>query len=451
MTKSNFQSILLALLDTLIIGQMACRRTDKVHQREAEVAQSAEAYPSLTPDGAWCWFSDPRAIYFEGEHQRTYAGWISSIGDITVAYHDHQTGKISTFVLHEKFEVDDHDHPVLQISKEGYLTVYFSKHGPPFPIQCYRSSNPEDITAWEEPMVLKLNDMEAYAGMRDSYTYQHPVYLSDEDRYFLFWRGADLKPNYSISETGGKTWSKGRILILPERIYKNRRPYLKVSSNGKDKIHFAFTDGHPNIEKENSIYYMYYQNGSLFKPDRSVIRPLGDEPVSPREASVVYDATEDHNPKAWVWDVAEGRDGSPVIAYAKIQSDTVHLYSYARWDGTAWQNHELINSGGYFPEDTPGQKQTEPEYSGGMAIDHENTDVVYLSVNRLGIFEIEKWELTNGVRWETSPVTQGSVQDNVRPVAVRNAGEGNPLQVLWMNLDHYRHYTDYHAAIKMDR
>lgn len=39
---------------------------------------------------------------------------------------------------------------------------------------------------------------------------------------------------------------------------------MKVESNGKNKIIFAFTDGHPNSEKENSIYFMYYKGGSLF-------------------------------------------------------------------------------------------------------------------------------------------------------------------------------------------
>ena len=31
----------------------------------------------------------------------------------------------------------------------------------------------------------------------------------------------------------------------------------------KSKIHIALTDGHPNKEAENSIYYMYYQKGAF--------------------------------------------------------------------------------------------------------------------------------------------------------------------------------------------
>ena len=300
-------------------------------------------------------------------------------------------------------------------------------------------------------MVLDLNDMETYAGFRNSYTYQHPVYLAAEDRYFLFWRGVDLKPNYSISEDGGKTWSKGKIFILPERIYKNRRPYLKVSSNGKDVIHFAFTDGHPNVENENSIYYMYYQHGNLFKVTGELIQSLGEDPVSPEETSIIYNAHEEGNPKSWIWDVAGDKKGRPVAAYVKLKNDSTHIYCYARWNGIDWEDHELITSGGYFPEDTPGEVQREKEYSGGISIDHEDPDIVYLAVNRDGMFEIEKWMLdADGTKWEVIPITHGSSKNNVRPFAVRNAGNDNALQVLWLHISHYRHYTDYASEIKTD-
>jgi rhamnogalacturonyl hydrolase YesR len=97
-----------------------------------------------------------------------------------------------------------------------------------------------------------------------------------------------------------------------------------------------------------------------------------------------------------------------------------------------------------------GQVQREPNYSGGMSIDHENTNTLYLSIKRDSVFEIEKWETGNGGKsWKASRFTSGSSKNNVRPVAVRGATEGNPLQVLWMCNTRYTHYTDYQAAIQM--
>ena len=125
--------------------------------------------------------------------------------------------------------------------------------------------------------------------------------LSAEDgRIYLFWRGIDNKPNYAYSVDDGEKWTKGKIFILPERSYRNRRPYLKVSSNGKDVIHFAFTDGHPRRESQNSIYYMYYRDGGLYQANGEKIGSLGDE-ISPRMTDCVYDAIPSEE-KAWMAD-----------------------------------------------------------------------------------------------------------------------------------------------------
>jgi hypothetical protein len=72
---------------------------------------NSESYTSFTFDGAWCWFSDPRAVYYEGRHKRTYASWVDSHGDVIVGYYDHETKEITTTVLEDNFEKDDHVSP----------------------------------------------------------------------------------------------------------------------------------------------------------------------------------------------------------------------------------------------------------------------------------------------------------------------------------------------------
>ncbi|MFZ6033889.1 MAG: glycoside hydrolase family 88 protein [Melioribacter sp.] len=409
----------------------------------------SESYQSLTFDGAWCWFSDPRAVYYEGKHRRTYAAWVDSYGDIIISFYDHDTKKITTKVLEDNFEADDHDNPSLLFMPDGRLMVFFTKHSSKYPILLFTMKNPEDISAWEKKE-LNLNDEETYKGFHSSYTYANPVMLSAEnDRIYLFWRGIDYKPNYSYSDDMGKTWRKSRILILPERIYNLRRPYLKVTSNGKDKIAFAFTDGHPRNESENSVYYMYYKNGAFYDAENNEIGKLDGEPVKPQNASVVYDAKLTKQ-KAWVWDVALDREENPVIVYSKFPDDSNHVYCYARFDGNTWKNFDFVNSGKWFPETPEGAIEREPNYSGGISIDHENPNVVYLSVKRDSVFEIEKWTLEKNKKWIAENITKGSSKNNVRPVSVLNADANNPLQVLWMQNTRYVHYTDFFSSIKMN-
>jgi len=441
--KSTFsiRTVKLILLSLLISSNLFAISQYAKQKPVKQTGQNSETYQSVTFDGAWCWFSDPRAVYYEGAHKRTYTGWINSYGDIFVASYDHITGQMQSRKLFDHLEIDDHDSPSILIDIQGYLLVFFSKHASDEPIHLMKSKFPEDISQWNTEKLLDLNDTKKHPEWRNSYTYYCPIQLSAENnKIFLFWRGMDGKPTFSTSVDNGENWSKGKIFVLPERIYGFRRPYVKVYSSGKDRIHILFTDGHPRDEKQNSVYYMCYKNNAFYKADGTKIKDITDESVSPREADVVYDARLT-NQKAWVWDIAEDENGNPVVAYTKFPNDTTHIYCYATWNGKSWQNTDLTNSGRWFPRTPKGKTEPEPNYSGGMNIDKESPNILYFSVNRDSVFEIEKWTLRPDKKtWSVENITKGSTKDNIRPFAIHGAKAGNPLQLLWMQNTRYFHY-----------
>ena len=442
--------ILLKVLLILTVG-IGSTVSGCIEKLKMNSTPKGEAYMSFTGNGAWCWFSDPRAIYFKGQHSRTYAGWVDSLGNIIVGFYDHDLKRTETKVLHENLEEDDHDNPSLFIDREGKLMVFYSKHASPEPIYLLKAKHAEDISEWETAARLNLNDSISYPGLSDTYTYTNICQLANEtDRLYLFWRGADFKPNFSVSDDGGKVWSPGKILILPDRIYKDRRPYLKVTSNNKDIIHFAFTDGHPNIEPTNSIYYAKYSGNALYKASGEKIAGWSDLPIQPEFADIVYDATKT-NEKAWIWDVAENKEGEPVIVYSRFPNDSSHIYYYSVWNKNQWNNHKLVNSGPWFPQTPEGEKERELYYSGGIVLDHEDPAILYLSRLKDKKFEIEKWKTPNkGIDWNVEEITDNSENNNVRPFVIRNYSEQDSLRVLWMNVENYIHYTDYHSSIKMN-
>lgn len=415
------------------------------------LAPTGESYLSFTGNGSWCWFSDPRAIYFKGQHNRTYAGWVDSLGNIVVGYYDHDKKTIETKVLHQNLEVDDHDNPSLFIDGGGKLMVFYSKHDDPESIYLARSKNDENISTWEETEQLRLNDTLTYQGLSNTYTYTNICQLASEnDKLFLFWRGADYKPNVSISLDSGRSWPQGKIFILPDRIYKDRRPYIKITSNNKDVIHFAFTDGHPNAEPTNSIYYAKYRDGALYKANGEKIIDWSALPLSPKLADIAYDATVT-NEKAWIWDVAENKEGNPVIVYSRFPNDSTHMYYYSVWENNRWNHHLLKNSGRWFPQTPAGKRESEPYYSGGIVLDHKDPSTLYLSASKNGVFEIEKWITRNGGNdWSIQEITSNSKSDNIRPFVIRNHPPKDSLSVLWLNVKKYVHYTDYQTAVKMN-
>jgi hypothetical protein len=416
-----------------------------------DTSTKKKSFRNFTENGAWCWFSDPRAVHYSGKFRRTYAGWVDSSGNIMVGYYDHGTKKIKEKIIHKNLEIDDHDNPSLFIDNNGKLFVFYSKHAGPEPIYLAKAKNSEDMEEWETTEKLYLNDTLNYQGLSNSYTYTNICQLTKEkNKMYLFWRGMDFKPNFSVSHDNGESWENGKIFILPDRTYKDRRPYLKMASNHKDVIHFVFTDGHPRNEKSNSIYYLKYQNGILCKASNEKIIDWSELPIRPEQSDLVYDANISGQ-KACIWDIAENKQGNPVIVYSKFPNDSNHIYNYAVWDNMKWNNYELINSGGWFPETPKGKIQSEPNYSGGITLDHTDPSIIYLSIMKNGKFEIEKWTTNNqGKDWSKESITKNSELNNVRPYVIQNYPTQDSLRVLWMSVKKYNHYTDYISSIKMN-
>jgi hypothetical protein len=433
------RSALGSLLAALFIA-MAAQTTNA-----ANAAQPAGDFANFTADGGWCWFSDPRAVTRDGN---TYSGWVTEDGAIQVGMLDHRSGKVTTVNLHSEYERDDHDAPSFLFLPDGRLMAFYSKHGGS-EMNARVTVHPGDINEWQPERVL---DISARPRPRQTITYSNPVMLSGEtNAIYLFWRGDTWKPTFSKSTDGGQTWTPGQVVTTRPGADGNNRPYVKYASNGKDRIHIIFTDGHPRDEAQNSVYYACYRNGAFYKADGTRIAGMDQLPFTPEQADCVYDAKKS-GVRAWVYDVAADQDNRPVIAYTRLPAETDHRYHYARWDGTRWLDKELCSAGKWFPQTTPGKVESEPHYSSGLALDPANPSVVYLSRPVEGVREIEKWTTAdNGATWQTNAVTAHSKFDNIRPVVVRNPSPGGPT-VLWLNINgRYRHYTDYRTSVKMDR
>jgi hypothetical protein len=379
-------------------------------------------------DGAWSWFADPRAIRF---NQHTYVGWVARDGDIKVSAFDHGLLSRTTALVAPAVQVDDHANPALQILPDGRIRVYYSAHtGSQL---WYRTSlAPEDVSAWEPARTMPTNT----SGGR-GYTYPNPINLPDEQATYLFWRGGNYNPTFSIQADGSDAWTAPRTLIS----VPNQRPYVKYDSNDSDSIAVAFTNAHPREAADVNIYFAAYRDGALHRADGTPIGTLS-APITPAAADKVYDGAEN----AWVHDVAIGPDGRPVIVFAAFPSQTDHRYMYARWTGSEWAVHQITPAGGSF-----NPQANEYYYSGGITLDHEDPSRVYLSRQIGDVFEVETWTTPDGgVSWpetEVSAVTAGSTVKNVRPVSPRGLTPfWSDLSVLWMR-GVYNSYIDYHTSI----
>ncbi|MGC8846389.1 MAG: BNR-4 repeat-containing protein, partial [Candidatus Hydrogenedens sp.] len=277
-------------------------------------------------------------------------------------------------------------------------------------------------------------------------TYSHPVFLHSENCFYVFWRGETWKPTFAVSEDSVH-WSEPKVLFQDKgKESENVRPYLKVVSDGKRRIDFAFTDGHPRNEPFNSVYYARYESGKFYRADGTVIGSMDTLPILHSNCDKVYDAKVT-GVRAWVWDIALTTEGNPVIAYTRLPEEDTHFYHYALWDGKQWIDHEITFAGPWFPETPKGKQEPEPHYSAGICINHANTAEVYLSRRVNATFEIERWITSDkGKSWNYISITKNSTVINVRPIVPwgYNKEKGH---VIWMR-GHYTHYTQFQTSVQ---
>lgn len=410
-------------------------------------------YKYISDNGVWSWFSDPRAIYFEGLEKKVYTGWVDDEGNIWVASYNVETREINRSIVHKNLEKDDHDNPSILVRSDGRLLVFYSKHSlANSPIIMRMSDMPEDIAHWGPEQYLDLNDSENYtSGLRDSYCYTNPYQLSAEDgKIYLFWRGLGHKPNMAESLDQGATWSKGKIFFVPVDTWGEQRPYFKVASNNVDKIHFALNDGHPKEEEFNNLYYFYYQGGSFYKADGSKITSIDNLPIYSDKADLVYNSYKT-GLKSWVFDVAEDKNSWPVIVYAVFESNNKYSYYYSRWDGQGWQNIKITEFSGSIQNIKPSKDRLEKYYTGGVELDHSNPNIIYLSEVVDGTFEIEQWQYNKDLSKVelTRPITINSKNNNIRPASVLNYSDESP-KILWLEAIRYKDYNNYFTKIRFE-
>jgi len=403
----------------------------------------------VADEGAWCWFADPRALHYEnagGTINATYIGYIDVHGNVKATQYDWVKHRKTDVLIRSYFQPDDHNNPTFVVLPDERVMIFYTRHTDE-PCIWYRiSQKPGDITALgEEKRLATANNT----------TYPSPFILSDDPQHiYLCWRGINWHPTIARL-TMPDANDNCQFDFGPKQIVQSTgaRPYAKYQSNGKDKIYVSYTTGHPDNEMPD---WLYFNVIDINKGNGPILRDLNGKQLSIINNGVFnvnktdsyasnYPATivdKTANIRNWVWQIALDADEHPVIAYPHIDNaKTSHVYWYARWNGTAWKNTWVQYAGHAFHQNW---NNTERCYSGGMSIDPDNINDMYLSIptkdgayNKDGVYEIWKYTIddagsvSGGVQ-----ITQNSPKNNARPFVIPGS-KNSPMRVAWMQGDYY--------------
>ena len=224
---------------------------------------------------------------------------------------------------------------------------------------------------------------------------------------------------------------------------ENKRPYAKYTSNGKDKIYISYTYAHPDTMETNTLYcsYIDINSMSLHSLTGEKLTDITQAPFkitnTETDPSIVVDRTD--LIRNWNWEIELTGDERPVVLYVGISQDKKsHLYYHAEWIGGSWRITYIDDGGKWFHDNTKGAEKC---YSGGLCLDHNDTNVVYASVPVEGIYgtfyEIYKYVLSDGDVISKTAVTQNSAENNFRPYVVENSEATDKVYLVWLSGEYY--------------
>ena len=403
----------------------------------------------VADEGAWCWFADPRALHYEntaGTINATWLGYIDVHGNVKATQYDWLSGHKTDVLVRSYFQPDDHNNPTFLVMPDERVMIFYTRHTDEPKIWYRVSTRPGDITALGE---------EKYLTTANNTTYPSPFILSDDPQHiYLCWRGISWHPTIARltipDENGNCQFDFG-----PKQIVQSTgaRPYAKYASNGKDKIYVSYTTGHPDNEMPD---WLYFNVIDINKGDGPILRDLNGKQLkvisggafnvsktdsySNQYPATIVDKTA--NIRNWVWQIALDKDEHPVIAYPHIDdAKTSHVYWYARWNGSSWKNTWVQYGGHAFHQNWD---KTERCYSGGMALDPNNINNLYLSIptkdgqyNKDGVYEIWRYTINDdGKVTSSEQLTKNSPKNNVRPYIIPGSKDSK-LRLGWMQGDYY--------------
>lgn len=401
----------------------------------AKAQKISAKHPIITfaEDGAWLWFNDQNILV---DKEAMYIGCEDSKGYSSVAVYQFSANgnQNSVYPLSTFSARDDHNYPALLKLTNGDILATYSKN--PSRKMYYRIAKISTGISIKKQLTW---DAEKIIDLDNGMSYNNCMMLTAEANRIYNWYSIFTgSPSIISSDDQGESWSKDFSYMKAGKNHSS--PYLKYSTDGKDRVDILYTDGHPRNEAKNNIYHIFYRKENFYKSDGTLIKSLNNarlNPIDPADGTKIYDGTQQG--PGWVWDIEYNHYKNPVAVYisaADFSEGNDLRYRYAKWDAVKkqWNERQIAYAGNhlYVPEN---------HFAGGVTIDPENTNLVYISTNvnpyTGKLLQNNHYQIFCGVTkndgatftWEQ--LTFDSTRDNLRPIVPRN--HPAKICVLWLS------------------
>jgi len=364
----------------------------------------------LLADGAWCWWTKPRATVVDGD---LYLGVIDEVGQIVVAAIESDGNTRSRTVL-ARIEDDDHNNPALLVDRERPPLCAYARHDEEPFVRLRVGRRPLDVTAWGPERRIRFPGVTSYAQL-------HPF----GDRLLLFSRAGVTAWCVARSEDWGATWTEGVPFIALDTDQEVYMPTVLLPDRRTVRVAIS---GHPKQYRPRPVRDVFacvvdLETGDITRPadGARIGNVLTGEGLPLTEA--VLDLA--HGPPSGrtlnLFDV--GRGECFEIGFAtKLAGDEATVdgaYQVATLTDDGWRTERVAPTGGVFGYIHAGM------YVGGLAFPPAGpSGRVTLSREEDGRWHLEEWSRDASGLWHPALLTPPGAVRLVRPWAVE--GEGAP-------------------------
>lgn len=383
------------------------------------------------------WLMRDNALQAGGALYVTSCSGTTSKGNFEL--HEYVGGIRKTYWLGDRTAVDDHNNPSVSVLPDGRLMVCLGVHAETLGTYYRISKNPAPNLGGFGRNFIIPRDPASLSGN----SYHTAIHL--ENLQTVVFRRENIDGGLNRREQGFARINTSDLegadtpAWTVQRVFKRdtARPYALYAKWGPtaNRVFCVASNGHPGeVTTACSMhgFYMDFTAGAPTYWTMEGVQIVTAPPWNITEATLIKDQPVAGTGMMWPHDVIIGPDNQPWVLYSLHPTPVTGAdgrpinaeYWFARWNGTAWVNHQISS-------DNRTPLLAQPRYVPGLCFDRSNPRKLFLSES-FGDFipEIREYNFdeTTGVKTLVRTVgTHGNGREKIRMFSPTGASPATRL------------------------
>lgn len=298
---------------------------------------AADVMPRDFINSVYSWWIYPVGIYTDRIRQCLYIGYVDNAGHQGIISKNIATGAINRHVFRQA-AADDHNGVSVNILPDGRIMAICTGHAETNAHYCYISKNAEDISEWNDVIVIPLPEGYRYAS------YTQVLYINNA--WYMFYRCKGASDGYdywaySVSADGA-TWGNDVVFVNGQ----DRKYYCRAAVYDSTTVKLFLQSNYSMGQTDIRMCYIDLANGVVYNADHTTVMGYTASltPIVYTDYAIVINKGDY---RLRLFDVMQGTDNS--IVYARLNATgNGYVTMYAKYANGEYTTYQMPDQGGVF-------------------------------------------------------------------------------------------------------